>query len=154
VTEARSEELQPQIGALLRMAWEQVQDEVYEKLEALGFLDLRPAHRPVMRYPPIDGLRPSQLAARTNLSKQAANDLLRDLEKMGYLRLDPDPTDGRARIIRLTERGWRFQHISAQLSRSVGERWAKAIGQDRFDAFADTLRTIIALGERPRTEGS
>jgi DNA-binding MarR family transcriptional regulator len=102
-----------------------------------------------MRYPPIDGLRPSQLAARTNLSKQAANDLLRDLEKMGYLRLDPDPSDGRARIIRLTERGWRFQHISAHLSRNVGERWAKALGQDRFDAFTNTLRAVIALGSHP-----
>lgn len=137
------------MGALLRMAWEQVQDEVYEKLKAEGFLDLRAAHRPLMRYPPIDGLRPSQLAARTSLSKQAANDLLRDLEKMGYLRLDPDPSDGRARIIRLTDRGWRFQHVSAHLSKAVGERWAKAIGQDRFDAFTETLRTIIALGEKP-----
>lgn len=131
------------------MAWEQVQDEVYAGVMAAGFLDLRPMHRPAMRHPPIDGLRPSQLAARTNLSKQAANDLLRELEKMGYLRLEPDPSDGRARIIRLTERGWRFQHVSAELARSVGVRWAKTIGQDRFDAFAETLRTIIALGNEP-----
>lgn len=140
---------EPQIGALLRMAWEQVQDEVYAGLTAAGFDDLRPAHRPAMRNPPIDGLRPSQLAARTHLSKQAVNDLLRDLEKMGYLRLEADPADGRARIIRFTERGWRFQRTGAQISKGVGERWADAIGRDRYEAFAATLRAIIELGDGP-----
>jgi DNA-binding MarR family transcriptional regulator len=131
------------------MAWEQVQDAAYAGLLAKGFDDLRPAHRPLMRHPPADGLRPSQLAARLHLSKQATNDLLRDLERMGYLRLEPDPADGRARIIRYTDRGWRFYVSGSELSKEVGERWAAAIGSDRYEALTATLRDIIELGSKP-----
>ena len=135
----------PQIGALLRMAWESLQIEVYANLRAAGFDDLREAHRPFLRNLPIDGMRPTDLAIRLGLSKQATNDLLRDLERTGYIRLDRDPSDGRARIIRFTDRGWRLFDAGFRFSREVGERWAKAIGQQEYDRFAATLRAIVDL---------
>jgi DNA-binding MarR family transcriptional regulator len=79
------------------------------------------------------------------LSKQAANDLIRDLEQCGYIRLDRDPSDGRARIIRYTDRGWRLFDTGSRLSREVGERWAKAIGQKQYDQFLSTLQAIVDL---------
>jgi hypothetical protein len=71
---------------------------------------------------------------------------------MGYLRLEPDPADGRARIIRYTERGWRFFRAGRQISKGVGQRWAAAIGTDRYQAFVATLREIIELGDEPETD--
>ena len=97
-----------------------------------------------MHYRP--GLLEGFLANRLHLSKQATNDLLRDLEQMGYLRLEPDPADGRARIIRYTERGWRFFRTGRQISKEVGQRWATAIGTDRYQALVATLYEIIELG--------
>lgn len=152
--ETRREYFEPGVGALLRMAWEQVQDEVYAGLVAAGFDDLRPAHRPVIqRYPPTDGMRPGQVAAQFNLSKQAVNDLLRDLERMGYLTLEPDPTDGRARIIRYTDRGWQLFNAGARLSRSVSERWAEALGREPIDTLAETLRAVNALQDAAPRQG-
>ncbi|MEU4427963.1 MarR family transcriptional regulator [Actinoplanes sp. NPDC024001] len=144
-------EYQPQVGALLRMAWEALQAELYAGLHAAGFDDLREVHRPLLRYPPIDGLRPTELAAHLKLSKQATNDLLRDLERLGYLRLERDPTDGRARTIRYTERGWRLFQVGSGLSREVGQRWAGVVGEQRYRQFEATLREIVALttGSRP-----
>jgi DNA-binding MarR family transcriptional regulator len=144
----KTERAYPPIGGLLRTAWKQIQDEVYADLQAAGFDDLRPSHRLIMGSPPVDGLRPGELAARSLLSKQAANDALRDLEKRGYLRLEPDPSDGRARIVRFTERGWRFYHTGGQISQRVSERWAKAIGADRFDILVEALRAFVATGNR------
>jgi DNA-binding MarR family transcriptional regulator len=141
----KTERTYPPVGGLLRTAWKQVQDEVYAGLHAAGFDDLRPSHRLIMGSPPVDGLRPSQIAARNLLSKQAANDVLRDLEKLGYLRLEPDPADGRARIVRFTERGWRFFRTGRQISTGVSERWATAIGTDRFDTLVEALRAFVAL---------
>jgi DNA-binding MarR family transcriptional regulator len=135
----------PQVGALLRMAWELLQAELYDGLQHAGFDDLRPAHRPLLRYPPIDGVRPTELAARLRLSKQATNDLLRDMEQMGYVRLEHDPTDGRARIIRYTERGWSLFDIGAQISRDVGQRWAQKVGRREYTQMVNTLEAIIAL---------
>ena len=135
----------PQVGALLRMAWEGLQVELYDGLRRGRLHDLRPVHRPLLRYPPIDGARPTELAARLRLSKQATNDLLGDMEEMGYVRLEHDPTDGRARIIRYTERGWSLFDIGAQISRDVGERWAQQIGRRVYDQMVTTLEAIIAL---------
>ncbi|GAA2626237.1 winged helix DNA-binding protein [Dactylosporangium fulvum] len=137
---------EPQIGALLRMAWETLHVEVYGQLRAAGFDDLREVHRPMLRYPPIDGMRPTELAAQLRLSKQATNDLIRDLEKLNYVRLERDPSDGRARVIRYTDRGWRLFRTGSQLSRDFGQRWARALGQQRYDEFSATLRTIVELG--------
>ena len=141
--------IEPQVGALLRMAWEALQAELYVELRAAGFDDLREVHRPLLRYPPIDGLRPTDLAARLKLSKQATNDVLRDLESLGYLRLERDPTDGRARIVRYTQRGWDLFRTGSRLSQDVGLRWAQAIGQPRYDQFHETLRAIVDLTREP-----
>jgi DNA-binding MarR family transcriptional regulator len=53
----------------------------------------------------VDGNRPTEIAVTARLSKQATNDMLRQLERLGYVKRHPDPTDGRARIIRLAKRG-------------------------------------------------
>lgn len=126
------------------MAWEMLQAELYAGLQAAGFDDLRDVHKPLLRYPPIDGMRPSQLATHLRLSKQATNDLLRDIEQYGYVVLEVDPTDRRARIIRYTDRGWRLFDTGSALSRAVGDRWAGIIGQDRFQELQTALRDICS----------
>jgi DNA-binding MarR family transcriptional regulator len=90
-------------------------------------------------------MRPTDLAVHLKLSKQATNDLIRDLENLGYLHLERDPADGRARIIRYTERGWRLFRIGSRLSHDIGQQWAQAIGQRRYDQFHATLRAIVDL---------
>ena len=140
---------EPQVGALLRMAWEALQRDLYTGLRESGFHDLRETHRIALRYPPVDGMRPSELAARLRLSKQATNDLLRDLERLGLVRLERDPSDGRARIVRYTERGWRLYDTGSELSRRIGERWATAIGRHEYARFLATLRTIVDLTQSP-----
>ena len=142
----------PEVGALLRVAWEHLQTELSEGLRVAGFDDLRPVHRPLLRHPPIDGMRPSELADQLRLSRQSVNDLLRDMERMGYVSMEVDDTDGRARVIRYTERGWRLFDTGSALSKSVGERWAQTIGRDAFAAMVAALREIVALGP-PRAGG-
>ena len=140
-------ELGPQVGALLRIVWDRLRAELHEHLRQEGFDDLRPAHSPLVRYPPIDGLRPSELAETLRLSRQSINDLLREMEAMGYLELHADPADGRARIIRYTDRGWRLFETSSRISGEVGERWAAKIGRRRYDSMVAALNEIAALPE-------
>ena len=142
----------PQIGALLRLAWESLQAELLTHLRAAGFDDLREVHRPLLRYPPIDGWRPTQLAAHLRLSKQATNDILRDLEECGYVRLERDLTDGRARIIRYTDRGWRLFDTGSRISGEIGARWADTIGQEQYRQFAAALQTIVDLNRSQTSE--
>jgi DNA-binding MarR family transcriptional regulator len=121
-----------------------VRDRIYEGVLAAGYTDLSRAHVLLFRWPVIDGLRPSELAARNQLSKQTINDLLKDLEKRGYLKRSLDPTDGRARIVRLTERGWNLTQVISDMSFATERDWAQVIGETRYGEFRSTLCELVA----------
>src|SRR5215813_10970761 len=89
----------PMIGALLRVPLEQVQRRMLQRLHEHGFDDLDAAHLPVFQYPGPQGARPSELAARLRMSKQALNYLLGQLERLGYLERRADPADLRSRRV-------------------------------------------------------
>src|SRR6266540_5385762 len=81
----------PLIGALLRMPWEAVQRHMLQRLHERGFSDFDAAYLNVFQYPGPQGARPSELAARLRISKQALGYLLRQLEQLGYLERRADP---------------------------------------------------------------
>jgi len=74
-----------------------------------------------------------------------------DLEKRGYVERVPDPTDGRAKIIRLTERGRRARAIGRELIDEVEREWAERFGAERVVALREALEVITAerLGAIP-----
>ena len=141
---AQGEDFPPAIGALLRLAWQAARERIYEGVQEAGYTDLSRAHVLLFRWPPFDGLRPSELATRNQLSRQSINDLLSDLEKRGYLERTPDPTDGRARIVRFTERGWDLTRVLSETSFATESEWARARGEERFAEFRDTLCELVA----------
>src|ERR1044072_634597 len=95
----------PMIGALLRTPWEAVQRQMLERLHDHGFADLDFAHLSVFQYPGPQGARPSELAARLGVTKQALNSLLGQLERLDYVQREPDPDDLRSKRVALTPRG-------------------------------------------------
>jgi DNA-binding MarR family transcriptional regulator len=97
--------MQPLVGALLRRAHEGVRRYVLARLRAAGFGDLRPSDFVLLQFPPPDGVSPSALAAERQLSKQALNHLLGEMEARGYLTRRADPRDRRGVIIVPTPRG-------------------------------------------------
>jgi hypothetical protein len=88
------------IGALLRVPWEAVQRYMLERLHERGFDDLDAAHLNVFQYPGPQGARPTELAARLRITKQALNYLLGELERLGYVERKPDPDDLRSKKAR------------------------------------------------------
>jgi DNA-binding MarR family transcriptional regulator len=149
----QSKEFPPAIGALLRLAWQAVRERIYEGVLEAGYTDLSRAHVLLFRWPTIDGLRPSELAARNQLSRQSINDLLSDLEKRGYLERTLDPTDGRARIVRLTERGWDLTQVISDASFATESEWARVVGEARFDEFRETLSELVAYASSVEEAG-
>ena len=132
----------PLIGALLRMPWEAVQRRMLAALHERGFDDLDTAHLNVFQYPGPEGARPSELAARLRISKQALNYLLGELERSGYLERRPDPDDLRSKRVALSPRG-----ISAVgvIREAVGElevEWAQQLGEGRFEELRNLLREL------------
>lgn len=141
----------PSVLALLRIVWEDAIPEVHDGLTAAGFDDIRPSHRNLLRHVLTGELRPSELAARLGMSKQAANDVLREFEAGGYITLVPDPEDGRAKRIQATERGMALTKTASEISGQIVRRWADRVGDRRFARFEEILRELAdGDGDRVR----
>jgi DNA-binding MarR family transcriptional regulator len=135
---------------MMRTTLRWVLDHAYEHVVAAGFDDLGRAHVGVFRYPTAEGLRPSELADRLQITKQSVNDLLRDLEERGYLVREPDPSDGRARVVRLTTKGRALEDVVYAGAESAQQAIAELLGVRRFAQFRDALAAVssgIAAGE-------
>ena len=129
----------PLIGALLRTPWESVQRHMLARLQEHGFDDLDAAHLTVFNYPGPQGARPSELAGRLHISKQALNYLLGALERLDYLERQPDPDDQRSKRIALTQRGTSAIAVIREAVAETETAWAQQLGPKRFAQ----LRTLL-----------
>ena len=129
----------PLIGALLRQPLETVRRHMLERLHERGFDDLDAAHLNVLQYPGPQGARPSELAARLRISKQALNYLLGELERRGYLERRPDPDDLRSRRLAFTPRGVAAVGVIREAVGEVEASWAEQLGAERFAQLRELL---------------
>jgi DNA-binding MarR family transcriptional regulator len=135
----------PLIGALLRIPWEAVQQHMLERLHEHGFDDFDRAYFTVFRYPGPHGERPTDFAAQVGISKQALNYLLRELERLGYLRREPDPDDLRSKRIMLTGRGVAAVGVIRDAVADMEAAWTQRLGPKRFAQ----LRTLLLELQQP-----
>ncbi|MCZ7588169.1 MAG: MarR family transcriptional regulator [Gaiella sp.] len=132
----------PLIGALLRIPWETVRRRMLERLHEQGFDDIDTPHLNVFLYPGPQGERPSELAARMGVSKQALNYLLGELERLGYLERRADPHDRRSRRIALTRRGESAGHAMREAVVELEHEWEARLGRKRFAQLQTLLREL------------
>jgi DNA-binding MarR family transcriptional regulator len=112
------------------------------RLHEHGCADFDAAYLPVFGYPGPQGLRPSELAARLGMSKQALNYLLGSLERAGYLEREPHPDDARSRLIALTPRGVRAVTVIRDAVAEVETSWTQLLGARRFAQLRKMLEEL------------
>jgi DNA-binding MarR family transcriptional regulator len=136
------------LGSLLNAAGQRLSAELDAALRDAGFVDLRAAHAPVFMAIDADGTRVTELARRSAMSKQAAGELIRHLAAHGYLRVETDPTDRRARQVALTDRGWQALELGERVIAEYDGWLTAAVGADQVAALRETLHRIIATPPR------
>lgn len=117
------------LGSLLRLVEETARARVYARMAEAGFPDIRPAHSSLLRHIAEAGSRVSDLAQRAQMTKQSMGYLADSLEAAGYVTQAPDPTDGRAKLVRLTDKGRAAGEAMVKLSAETEAEFAELIGQ-------------------------
>ena len=138
------------IGALMRLPWEAVVGRLHRALHENGFDDIEGPQLGVLLWPGPEGMRPSELAARMRITKQALNYLLGDLERRGYIERRPDPDDRRSRRIALTDRGRSLIPVIRSAVADTEREWAAALGKARFAQLRELLvelNRVVAANE-------
>lgn len=121
---------QRKIGELLRNPNAARMRHVEHGFAALGHPAIRQPHLPILEY--IDrenGSRISYLAKHANITAQAMGELVDHLARHGYVERVVDPADGRARLVRLTDRGREAYRVAGRLVTDLEADWADVLGE-------------------------
>ncbi|WP_155375095.1 MarR family winged helix-turn-helix transcriptional regulator [Catellatospora vulcania] len=105
---------------------------------------LRGSHLRLLSMTPAEGLRPTDLAARVGMTKQSLGEFVATMQQAGFLHVDPDPADRRARIVRPTAKGLRLQARILEILAETERRWRDEVGAREWAAFHRVLRHIAA----------
>lgn len=125
---------------LLGMGFQLVLGEFVRRLDQAGYADLRPVHGLAFQILRGPGATSSELAERLGVSKQAAGQIVDDLERRGYVRREAHPDGGRRRLVVLTQRA--HDHL-AVAGRTLHGLEAELAGQLGATDLAN-LRTELA----------
>ena len=133
----------PLLGALLRVCHQLVVARLDRGFREANLPPLQTAAtQPLWDEP--GGLRVTDLARRAGITKQSMGEMVDAMEDARYLERVPDPSDARARLVRLSARGRAAGRLARKLVREVEDEWAEAVGATRVAALRETLRLIAA----------
>jgi DNA-binding MarR family transcriptional regulator len=127
------------MGALLRDPALAMNELVSERLAERGFGELPPARATIGQLIADRGSRVTELAKLAQVSKPTVVHLVNDLERLGYVERSPDPADGRATLVRLTERGMQARDEARKIVAELERDWSEALGSEEFA----TLRALL-----------
>jgi len=133
------------LGVALFIPYRYMEDRIFRAVQDAGFDDWTLAQVRVFQRLAPDGSRLTDLADQAQMSKQSAGVLVDQLERLGYVRRVPDPTDGRARLIVIEERGRRAAEVARATSTAILAEWTAFLGTRNFTLLhqiLDQLREI------------
>lgn len=130
------------IGLLLFIPYRELEQRAFGAVIAAGFDDITLAQARVLQRIGPAGTRLTELAEASQVNKQTAGGLVDQLEEAGYVRRAPDPADGRARLILLTDKALAAVPIANAEVARVEAEWAAHLGPRRMAALRDALAAL------------
>jgi DNA-binding MarR family transcriptional regulator len=132
---------------LLQMPYQAFIGRLFASLAEAGYGDIHPSHAIIFQYLRAEGARVTELAERTQLTKQYVGRLVAELEALGYLERAPDPTDGRAKRVRLSTRGREVTREAEGIIAAIEADWSERLGAGAYTALRRRLVDLILVLE-------
>jgi DNA-binding MarR family transcriptional regulator len=131
------------LGRLLLDAHRTFASELDASLDERGYPDVRPGHAVVFLH--VDrrsGSRLTDLARKAGVTKQAMMLAVDELEVRGYVRRVQDPSDARAKLVRLTAKGRRCAAECRRVVQSIETRTRRTLGVRRYELVRGALEEM------------
>ena len=119
-----------------------------QEVRARGFDDVTVADAEFLPHLAISGSSLTQLAQKRRTSRQAVHQSAHSLMKRGYLSLETDPADRRAKIVRYTERGLDFVETLQTIKAGLQKQAEAKIGKQALGTLTEQLDELAALFDR------
>lgn len=141
MTHRLTRQRQEHLARLLNNAFTVFEEAVRRGMRDRGF-EIAPIYLPVVRNVALEGSRIGDIAELAGLSKQTIGPLVRDLARRGILTVEPDPADGRAKVVRFTPHGMAGLKAGLDAIKALERRCARALGPGGLDRLKTDLRTV------------
>ena len=106
----------------------------------------KPKHSAVFAQIDPNGSRLTDLAHRANITPQAMAQRVDELEELGYVTREPDPSDGRAKLIVLTDEGRAAIEAGKRTISELEGRIDEIIGPDGHQTLRRLLTQLLERG--------
>lgn len=130
------------IGVLLFIPYRAMEAATMDGLARAGFTDMTLAQARIAARIDPEGSRVTRLAEAAQVTKQTAGFLVEQLERAGYVERVPDPTDGRARLVKLAPRGHAAREQVLPALAEAEAQWLAHIGPERMAQLRETLTML------------
>lgn len=117
------------------------------EVRAAGFPEVKQRWIALLPHLSGEGIRSSELSERLEITRQGTGQLIGELEGFGYVERVPDPTDGRAKLVRLTDRGWAAWLAGLEALRSLEAELETALGRPALQALRQHVPRLLAALE-------
>jgi len=134
-------------GWLMFIGFRAAEDRIVAALAEAGFGDITRAQARLLAGIDLDGTRLVVLADRARIPKQTALALVNGLEAAGYVERVPDPSDGRARLIRLTAHGQGVLPVAMAEEARIEADWQALLGTRRLQALRKALWELALFSD-------
>jgi DNA-binding MarR family transcriptional regulator len=124
-----------------------VHRQVLAALVDSGYPSIRIPHITLLAHMTAEGRRLTEFAELMQVTKSAASQVASALEAQGLVERVPDPTDGRASLIRATPAAaYGFRVARARIA-EIEREWSELLGERELSALAMTLATLERWAE-------
>ena len=127
---------------LMFIASRAASDRIFSAMHDAGYDDVTIAQGRLLMGVDPEGTRLSVLADRAQIAKQTATSLVDKLERSGYVERVPDPSDGRARLVRLTARAEAARPVARAEEARIEAEWEAHLGPVRMDQLREALTAL------------
>jgi DNA-binding MarR family transcriptional regulator len=132
-----------ELTVLLGLAFQLVLGEFVRRTDNAGYHELRPVHGMAFQVVGSSGATATELAERLGVTKQAAGQLVDDLERRGYLRRETHPGGGRRKLITLTPKADQHLATAGGILHGLEVELADTLGDQRLSELRVELARIV-----------
>ena len=121
-----------------------------------GWKNIRPEHLRLISILGTDIVNNNELAKRARVSKQAMSKMVNDLESHGFIDVEADPHDSRAKIISVSKSGVEFLEYFHNCNKVIEKKFRDILGGEKTDKlielFAELTEGILECEKKIENE--
>ena len=131
------------LALLLLAGFRSLADAATAELARRGYPGHRPLHDFALRALVSGAGNAAELGRRLSVSKQAAAKIIDVLEARGYVAREPDPADGRRKLLRVTASGHDLMREGEDVFEGLRRQWEGQLGAAQLTQLEDQLTMLV-----------